>query len=156
MKEEGVSLDKEFFPKTVDQLVEYASATSADTPEEFRRSAYLYYIARLMVALYEALLSKLPIQVWNEYRNSMDHFMRYITNPTDENKDHLSKMEGHIQRAVLDVCKYFCIGMKEKTDSTIRKDGMECLRLVDNGSFYENISVKKGHFNPLFPVGPYT
>lgn len=100
--------------KTPAELLQAAELTSAGAEKSYCHAAYLYFIARFMVAVYEARMGRLPIQVWNEYRNALDHFMRFVTNPVDENTAQLSRMEGHIQRAVLDICKFFCHAMEER------------------------------------------
>ena len=145
-------LDKEFLPHTVDDLIKYADRIASGTPDEYKPSAFLYYIARIMVAIFEAIIGQLPIQVWNEYRNALDHFMRYIADQNNATDKHSSKMEGHIQRAVLDVCKYFCIGMQEKINKFIENDGIDCLRMVNNGEFYKEIQVSLATAEELFTI----
>lgn len=43
---------------------------------KLKSSIYYYTISRALVAIFEANSYKLPVQVWNEYRNSLDHLMR--------------------------------------------------------------------------------
>ncbi|WP_208108612.1 hypothetical protein [Candidatus Thiosymbion oneisti] len=94
--------------------------------------------ARYLVAMFESLAFRLPIQVWNEYRNALDHFMRYISYPNSETKLNLRRMEGHIQRAVLDMCKIICFRMNDKLEKQIESDSIPCLRLVED-NFYERL-----------------
>ena len=61
------------------QLAE--ASVSLVTQNNLKSSVYYYTIARYLVALFEAHSYSLPIQVWNEYRNSLDHLIRsFLTN----------------------------------------------------------------------------
>ena len=53
----------------------------AQRVEEFnlKKATKLYFLARYFVAVYESRFSQIPIQVWNEYRNALDHYFRYLT-----------------------------------------------------------------------------
>jgi len=102
---------------TKEELVARAKAQSDLAPEAYRSIVELYYFARYFVSLYEARYHQLPIQVWNEYRNSLDHFVRHLTKsglpPESERENcridgHLRLMKGHIQRAALDILKFNC------------------------------------------------
>lgn len=124
---------------SADELIYGAREHCSTAPEEYRETVIMYFMARYLVATYEARFDQLPIQVWNDLRNGLDHFMRYISHPSDGQKHHINKMRGHIQRAVLDTCKFICHEGKSYIDSLIKQDGVSCLRLVDNGDFYDNI-----------------
>ena len=104
----------------------------------YRRTVQLYYIARYFVSLYESRDQKVPLQVWNEYRNAFDHFARHLTVAPDLARDdehhHLNKMEGHVQRAVLDICKFLCLYYDSFYQETVLAD-VDTLRLVSNGDF---------------------
>lgn len=128
-----------FMPRSADELFDYAYTVTTNTHINYKRATFLYYIARIMVASYEAIAQALPIQVWNEYRNSLDHLMRYTADPSETTLVHLERVESHIQRAVLDICKYLCLEMHDIIARLIERDGVECLRLVDNGAFYTKI-----------------
>ena len=114
-----------------------SQATAVAEPE-YQRTVELYYIARYLVSVFESRDQKLPLQVWNEYRNAFDHFARHLTVSQDIAADdvhhHLRKMEGHIQRAALDVCKFLCIYFADfcKTEILSRRDVMA---LVTDGAF---------------------
>jgi predicted DNA-binding protein (UPF0251 family) len=122
-------------------LVKAAEKISQEVSPEYKHSVYLYFISRYLVSLFETTIQELPVQVWNDYRNALDHFMRYISNP-GQNQAQLKKMEGHIQRAGLDICKFICIKAIEKTEDRIKQETTECLRLVDNGRMYDDILTK--------------
>ncbi len=109
----------------------------------YRRTIELYYIARYFVSLYESRDQKVPLQVWNEYRNAFDHFARHLTVASEIDKDtddrHLNKMEGHVQRAVLDVCKFLCLYYDDYYKATVLQD-LDTLRLVSNGHFLQEVN----------------
>lgn len=119
-----------------EQLEAAAREISEKAPEGYRQAVYLYFLARYMVAVYEAKFSQIPIQVWNEYRNALDHFFRHITSHKNEPAPgQLEKMEGHVQRAVLDVIKIYCHDSADDIRAQIKKEDPSCLRLVNNGRF---------------------
>ncbi len=68
--------------------------------------------------------------------------MRYISHPNSETKPNLRRMEGHIQRAVLDMCKIICVRIDEKLEKQIESDSVPCLRLVGD-NFYERLLTDK-------------
>lgn len=131
--------------ESVDDLENAARKAAETAPAEYQHSAYLYYIARYFVALYEATFGQINIQVWNEYRNALDHYFRHITSAEDYG--HLKKMELHIQRAALDIAKFYCHDFIEKFDKDLEKYDVYCLRLLDGGSFYRQVinSKRKAH-----------
>jgi hypothetical protein len=121
-------------------LCEAAAAATVAVASQLRQSAFLYYMARYLVAVYEAQQLVLPIQVWNDYRNALDHFMRHITAASNgdflhTNDHHLEKMEGHLQRAVLDVCKMLYVTKEEWVDRELAHWGDDVLDLMDGGHF---------------------
>ncbi len=131
-------IGKEFNPKTRSELESAATEVSKRAPENYRHSVFLYFIARYLVAVFEAKFAELPMQVWNEYRNALDHFFRYITS-YDRGDRHLAKFEGHIQRAVLDISKIICHMSAERFNSGLEKENTEALRLVNDGDFYSKL-----------------
>ena len=101
-----------------------------------QHSVYLYFITRYFVSLFEGRFGKIPIQVWNEYRNALDHYFRHLTNQDTKN---LAKMEGHLQRAALDIMKIYCHKVQDKLLEQKAGYKTEVLHLVDNGSFYSKL-----------------
>jgi len=94
----------------------YASKAN---PRHFSEALYLYFIARYLVSVFEVEFRELPIQVWNEYRNALDHFFRYVESGE---KNQIAKMNGHIQRAVLDVCKFYCYRAYDQFNDNLQQD----------------------------------
>lgn len=123
-----------------ENLIEKAKNQSELVPESLRRTVYLYYLSRYLLSLYEVTFSEIPDQVLNEYRNGLDHLMRFLSSGDDISQDdkhrNLSKMEGHMQRALLDLCKHYAYGTENWVDEFEKSwGGMEVLSLVSNGEF---------------------
>jgi hypothetical protein len=138
-----------------EDLVKRALRQAGKAPEEYKKSVELYYITRYFVSVFEARNHELPLQVWNEYRNALDHFFRYITdsdftpssNATvlDNEKikhDQLVKMDGHLTRAALDVIKLTCHASDENIAKLMAQFNIEALSFIDNGSFVKTIRSK--------------
>ncbi|MDX9902348.1 MAG: hypothetical protein RBT22_12750 [Aliarcobacter sp.] len=134
--------------KSKEELIKKAEETSSVIKNtNYKESIYLYFIARYFVSLYEAKFGTIPIQVWNEYRNSLDHFFRDLTNPDN---NHLKKMSGHLQRAVLDILKLYCHSIQEEVKKLKNDIKPEILRLVDNGDFSKKLDIDINKSNELF------
>lgn len=127
------------FFSTPEELLTAADDTSKAAEELYQHGIYLYYIARYMVGLHEATMGTIPVQVWNEFRSALDHHMRYLTLPDKSDYGQIVKMEGHFQRAVLDVCKLFTHRRLESLEAEINTDTVDLLRMVNSGHFYESI-----------------
>lgn len=124
-----------------EQLIQYAQIISDKTSPEYKESVFLYFIVRYFVSVYEAKFGVIPIQVWNEYRNALDHFFRHITHNAQTETPHLKKMQGHLQRAVLDILKIYCHSVQEKVKILKDDFNRDILKLVDNGNFLTNLNV---------------
>lgn len=137
-------------------LVKRALRQAAKAPEEYKKSVELYYITRYFVSVFEARNHELPLQVWNEYRNALDHFFRYITDnnfapssslPSLNNDytkhDQLVKMDGHLTRAALDVIKLTCHASDESISELMAQFNIEALSFIDNGGFVKTIRSKR-------------
>jgi len=124
---------------TKEELVCGAKELSQKAPEPFSDCVKLYFYARYLVSVFEARNFQLPIQVWNEYRNALDHFMRYMTTvqsiDEDLNSPQVKAMRGHLQRAVLDISKFICHCNADKIVEFLAGNDVQVLALVDNGNF---------------------
>ena len=103
-------------------LLSAAEKQSSKVEKNYKHSTYLYFIARYFVSVYESRHGEIPIGVWNEYRNAIDHFFRFLTNEKGNINNQgvpcqLEKMEGHLQRAALDIMKILC----HRTQENIKK-----------------------------------
>ncbi|SFV69837.1 hypothetical protein MNB_SUP05-5-1139 [hydrothermal vent metagenome] len=119
-------------------LLDKAQEQSNKTQDkQYKETIRLYYIARYFVSIFEAFGHKVPIQVWNEYRNAFDHFARHMT-MSERDSNHIKKIESHIQRAVLDICKFLCLEYADFFKEEIAEH-TDYLGLVDNGKFLTSI-----------------
>ena len=102
---------KQFFAfETLDELkASVNEQVGAVTDVNLQHSTRLYLYTRYFVVVFESRYGAIPIQVWNEYRNALDHFFRFqLDGGASEAQDHMQKMDGHLQRAALDILKIFC------------------------------------------------
>ena len=83
------------------------------TTEKYKKIAETYFLLKHATSLYEAHSKVLPIQVFNEMRNALDHFVRSLIQDGDEEGAHINKMEGHLQRALFDISKSQLVIMKK-------------------------------------------
>jgi tetratricopeptide (TPR) repeat protein len=113
---------------------------------EFKDAVYLYFLTKQAMSLYEAQLNYLPLQVYNEMRNALDHYMRAIVRTpssvvappevqNERRQKHITKMTEHLQRALLDVIKLTCGSMVEKIDRTHKQIGERALSLALDGEY---------------------
>ena len=131
-----------------EELCADARAAAESVTESMRQAFYLYYIARYLVAVFEARSLELPIQVWNEYRNAFDHFMRHLEVAgeqalLEQDGHHLSRMEGHVQRAVLDICKLLCTRTQDRIAEQVALWGKDCFELVGDGSLLMRVNAAR-------------
>ncbi len=123
-----------------DDLINRAKNQGKKAPKSYQKAVELYYITRYFVSVFEARNHEIPLQVWNEYRNALDHFFRHLT--LDNNPDisqQLTLMENHIKRAALDVIKLTCHKSDEWLSKELAKYNEQALLLVDNGNFIKSI-----------------
>ena len=115
-------------------------------------ATYVYYLTKQVLAVYESTINYLPLQVYNEFRNAIDHYFRSLTNfsydkdLTEEeawsNREaQLKKLNGHVVRAFLDMVKItneiIAVEIKQK-----HKDfGLKALELVNNGKYIPKMEV---------------
>jgi len=129
--------------RTREALCEAADRAATGVAEPLQQSVFLYYLARYLVSVYEARYTELPIQVWNEYRNALDHFMRHVSatgcDVATDGSHHLRRMEGHVQRAVLDVTKMLCVQCHDAINQDVEHWGPEVLDLIDGGNFRSEV-----------------
>ena len=120
------------------QLAE--ASVSLVTQNNLKSSVYYYTIARYLVALFEAHSYSLPIQVWNEYRNSLDHLIRsFLTNDPSAIEGQLKASRGHLLRACLDIIKLLCTYHDDWFKKLKDSKAYFTFALVDNGSFLRNL-----------------
>jgi len=140
-----------------DEILEEAHEQEKKVEKAFQHSTFLYFLARYFVSVFESRYGKIPVQVWNEYRNALDHFFRHLTslsnqddNSEDKVEGQLQKMEGHLQRAALDIMKIHCHRTKDSVTEIKKCYKPEALQLVDNGRFSTYLIQETNHAENLF------
>lgn len=129
-----------------DELLEDAFKAAESSPRVYQKSVEYYYFTRYFVSVFEAYHYELPIQIWNEYRNALDHFFRHLSNvgltpeEQDEQKgshksNQLKAMEAHLIRAALDMLKIIAVKGDDWYQETLKSHPEEMLVLVDDGNF---------------------
>lgn len=124
----------EALPKT------FASQVSEDD-QELRQVVEMYFLTKQTIAICEARSIFLPLQVYNEFRSALDHYMRAVTaakDPKNARSKHLRSMEGHIQRAFLDMVKLGCADIRAKIDVVHKSYRKEALGIAGCGHSYMN------------------
>ncbi len=127
--------DKDDLLQTVEEQCQYAS-------DEFKHSAKLYHLARYFVAVHESHHGKMLLQVWNEYRNAIDHFFRFQTSQHSDDAAflQLKKMEGHLQRALFDALKLVCHRTIDRVELTFNKYAKRHFDYIDNSEYLPQLT----------------
>ena len=125
-----------------------AEAQAEQAPSILQRSVRLYYFTRFVFSLYESSFKEVPGQALNEYRNALDHFMRFAPSLNtellvDDSHHNLHKMDGHLQRAALDVCKTYIYRELQRIDEFEQKHNNAILVMVTDGKFLEEFQRQK-------------
>lgn len=125
---------------------ESAAAKLAEENKDLADVITLYFMVKQAVALYEARINYLPVQIFNEMRNALDHYARALVNfsqnkPYENNKQyHIDKMSGHLQRALLDVIKLTCADMVVEIERSHSRASAKVLGIVNNGEYIREIT----------------
>ena len=102
----------------------------------------------------------MPRQILNEYRNGLDHFMRFLSGggafEKDDSHRNLHKVQGHLQRAVLDVCKYHAISTAQWVAEFESKHSTGVLDLVSDGKFWRELQHGKKEAERAFEEAKFS
>lgn len=137
--------------KAREAILNRARTYSSSVPKEFsnlKEIVELYFIVKQSVIFYDAKVNSLPTQVFNELRNALDHFIRSLI-LLDENgnvsedesrrapyiESQLLKMQGHLQRALLDITKLGCGKIDEKITKDHQRFGNRAVARANNGEY---------------------
>lgn len=111
-------------------------------PPEFRAMVSLYFVSRYFTVLFEARYGEIPLQVWDEYRKALDHFMQSLTQEKDTIKhSQLRKMEDHLFRAAVDILKMFCHRGIKDIEKELGAYSKKVWLSLNNGDIYHQISL---------------
>lgn len=150
------ALDKkikpQFFREALDAATEDLEAfisqprelanTVVQDGEKHKEAAFYYFLLKQLSSLWECESKALPLQVFNEMRNALDHFYRSLIILSGERQeaDQLKKMKDHLQRAILDVAKILCAHYSDTIAKRTREIGEKTLGFVDSGEFIKNLT----------------
>jgi len=130
--------------KNQQELAQAATEQGNLASPEFREMVSFYFVSRYFTALYEARHGKIPIQIWNEYRNALDHFMRSLTQDEESRVFQLQKMEGHLLRSTIDILKIYSHSEIESINNELGNYSAKAWASLNNGEVYPGI---KANFN---------
>lgn len=129
--------------QTKEQLNHLADLTCVNVEDKLKDIIRYYTIARYLTAVFEAHNFKIPVQVWNEYRNSLDHFIRSLVATESDIKDRqLRSTRGHLLRACLDIIKLLCTSRDDWYKALKKSKAYMTYALVDNGNFLRDLEEK--------------
>jgi hypothetical protein len=107
--------------------------------EKYREFLYYNFSLRYFVAYYESRFDTIPLQVYNECRMTLDHFMRFSIDEKDEGNN-LNKALNHIRRGVLDILKLNCFWLQESLLREHKYAPRKALDFVSDGKYIKTFS----------------
>lgn len=127
--------------KSKDELKNLAhSSMQLAKEDKLKPCIYYYTLARYLAAVFEANSFKIPVQVWNEYRNSLDHLIRaFIAMDVSSENNQLKASKSHLLRACLDVTKLLCTHGDDWFKELKASKAYFTYALVDNGNFLKSL-----------------
>lgn len=132
------------------QHANYMAQSLVGIDKSMADATYVYYLTKQVAAVYESTINYLPVQVYNEFRNAIDHYFRSLANVSykknlsvdeawNSRETQLKKVNGHIVRAFLDMVKItndvIALEIRKKHESF----GLKSLAIVDNGQYITKI-----------------
>jgi len=104
--------------ENADAIIEKANKYSQNPnfTQDEKDLAYYYFLLKHYSADYESRFGLIPpIQVFNEHRMALDHFIRAKSYTGTDREKHTGKAADHILRGLLDILKLNCAELKEIT-----------------------------------------
>ena len=132
-----------------EELLSEAQQVSSKAPQNLKESIEPYFVSRYFVAVYEARHGEIPIQVWNEYRNALDHLFRYLVS-SENNTGQINSAHKHFLRAALDILKLHIHKTQESINKTVTALNPKVVKLVDNGEFITHLNKNISEATNLF------
>ena len=140
----SASSDLNLVQNTTELLGSAQSFSDACSRSDLKQLVYYYSITRYLVSVFEARNNKLPIQVWNEYRNCLDHYIRSLTQQDNVSEDKQVKSAiSHMQRATLDIIKLLCVSEDDWFINLEKSKLYNLFCFVDNGEFLYKLNTKR-------------
>jgi hypothetical protein len=108
---------------------------------EDREIPYYYYMLKSLIAQHEARFGTVSIQVFNEHRMALDHFIRASEIGADH-KEHVKAAVRHLCRGVLDITKINCEGLRKTIVKRQQSIPKKALGLISNGEYIKKFTEK--------------
>jgi len=103
-----------------------------------RDFVYCHYLTKHYTAVFESYFETIPpIQIFNESRMALDHIVRAKEKDSTEN---MGKAADHALRALLDILKLNCVGLRRKILKEHKKYPSRVLGLVSNGDYIKKFA----------------
>lgn len=122
------------------------------TLSDYKQATFLFFCLKQVISWYEVENNILPIQLYNEIRNAFDHFIRGLV--TNE-KEHIIKLEGHLQRGILDACKMICNFYKKKIIQVHKRIPKKAFHIISNGDYLKEFYTKETTSDYLYETARY-
>jgi len=102
---------------------------------QYKDLAYYHFMLRHILSYYEARTDEMPVQIYNEYRMSFDHYMRRMQ---ANNEGHEKKALAHLLRANLDIVKLSCNWLRKNCEKKHRWVPKKALGIISNGEYIKH------------------
>jgi hypothetical protein len=134
-KEAKKALDELFL--SPDTIIKKAKKYAEDSSflESEKEIPYYYLIVKIFIAEHESRFGTIPIQIYNEHRMALDHLVRAKKSYYDKNTKNAI---GHLRRALLDIVKLNCAGLRREIDKRQATIPKKALGLISNGDYIKS------------------
>lgn len=122
----------------IEKAKEYSEKSSFTESE--KEIPYYYFIVKHFVAEHESRFGTIPVQIYNEHRMALDHLIRAKSNNYEGN---INSTIGHLRRAVLDIIKLNCAGLRREIDKRQDSIPKKALGLISNGDYIKEYIKKQ-------------
>jgi len=107
---------------------------------DHRDFIYYHYLTKYYTAVFESYFGTIPpIQVFNESRMALDHLVR-AREKEEDRAENIGKATDHALRALLDLLKLNCVGLKEKIQKEHNRYPSNALGLVSDGDYIKRFA----------------
>jgi len=122
----------------IEKAREYSEKSSFKETE--KEIPYYYFMVKHFIAEHESRFGTIPIQIHNEHRMTLDHIVRSGVSDCIGN---MNKAIGHLRRALLDIIKLNCAGLRKEIDKRHNAIPKKALGLISNGDYIKNFIEKQ-------------
>jgi len=128
----------------IEKAKEYSENSSFSKSE--KEIPYYYFIVKHFIAEHESRFGTIPIQIHNEHRMTLDHLVRA---KKDNYEGNTKSAIGHLRRAVLDIIKLNCAGLRKEIDKRQNAIPKKALGLISNGDYIKDYMKKQNEAENL-------